>query len=350
MSIARALEDAGIRSMEIGFPAIGTREVSEMNAIAKIASKSMVMALCRTTIEDVDAARAAFERIPRIRCGVNLFLATSQLHREKRFQQSSNDLLARTEDVVRYSRNYFNLVSFSAEDASRTETTFLYEIYHAAIRAGATTIGFPDTVGILNPEQARDAILGLRREFSNTSVRIAAHFHNDLGLATANTLAAIDAGADIVQCTVNGMGERAGNAALEEVVMAMKVAGHSNKANIGVDTTKLFALSRLVAQMTSVAVSPQKPIVGDRVFSTTAGLHQEALLKDIDCYQPFSPSLVGGPGVKLLLGRLSGRAAAIAYLNQKGLDATDQAVEGLLQQFKESTSSDGYGEIPLDVD
>lgn len=334
IQIAQALEEAGVRSIEVGFPAIGPHEVEEIRAVAQASRSSMLTVLSRAMAEDIDATCAAFTGVPRYRCGVNLFLATSSIHRERRLRKSKEAILAQVDSAVRYARSHFRFVSFGAEDAGRTEFEFLCEVYAAAIDAGVSTIGFPDTVGILQPQQVRSTIGALRARFPRRQVRIAVHFHNDLGLATANTLAAIEAGADVAQCTVNGIGERAGNAALEEVVLALTLAAEGGRPT-GIDTRRLSALSLLVAQHTGVPVSPHKPVVGERVFTTAAGMHQEGMLRDTESFQPFPPSLVGGAGVTLSLGRLSGRAAVSEYLKQTGREPTPDAVEEMLRRLRD---------------
>lgn len=345
IQIARALEEAGVRSIEVGFPAIGPHEVEEIRAVAAQTQSAMLTVLSRAKSEDIDAACAAFAGVPRYRCGVNLFLATSSIHRERRLRKSKEEILAKVDSAVRYARGHFRFVSFGAEDAGRTDFEFLCDVYAAAIDAGVSTIGFPDTVGILQPQQVHRTIGALRARLAQHPVRIAVHFHNDLGLATANTLAAIEAGADVAQCTVNGIGERAGNAALEEVVLALALAEEGRPT--GIDTRRLAALSRMVAQHTGVPVSPHKPVVGERVFTTAAGMHQEGLLRDVKSFQPFAPSLVGGAGVTLSLGRLSGHAAVSEYLRQAGREPTVDAVEEMLRRLRDPERDHERVEVTL---
>ncbi|HYL34623.1 MAG TPA: 2-isopropylmalate synthase [Bryobacteraceae bacterium] len=332
--IAEKLESIGVRSLEIGFPASGAREIQEMRAIAKTVRRSMLLALCRTVERDIDAARSVFDSVARIRCGVNLFLATSPIHRDRKLRMTRKELLRSITRAVAYARKYFTAVSFSAEDASRTEPEFLLEVYKSAIGAGVTTIGYPDTLGILTPEAAYDAIARIRNSLDAQGTRVAVHFHNDLGLATANSLAAIKAGADVVQCTVNGMGERAGNAPLEEVAVALMLHPRTYGRVPKIDTTKLTAVSQLVARETGIGIPVNKPIVGRNVFSSAAGLHQDGLLKDPRTYLPFSPQLVGIDTVELVLGRQSGRAAAAAYLAARGESATRESVDSLVSELK----------------
>ena len=212
--------------------------------------------------------------------------------------------------------------------------------YRYAIAAGATTSGYPDTVGILTPDGSYGIpIVDIRRNVELKGARLAVHFHNDLGLATANTLAAIRAGTDVVQCTVNGMGERAGNASLEEVVIALSLNERTYGCRPKIDTVRLTALSRLVAEETGIDVPSNKPITGRSVFSSGAGLHQDGLLKDPHTYLPFSPTLVGVDSVELVLGRHSGRAAAAAYLKSFGRSTNRESVECFLAELKTDGST-----------
>ncbi|MFW6125101.1 MAG: homocitrate synthase/isopropylmalate synthase family protein, partial [Pirellulales bacterium] len=224
---------------------------------------------------------------------------------------------------------------FSPEDASRTELPFLAEVYREAIDAGATTIGYPDTVGVLTPEQVRYVVRYLQDHVPKFETCLfAVHFHNDLGLATANTLAAVAEGANIVQCTVGGIGERAGNASLEEVAMALALHQHQYRRPVRIDTTKLTALSRLVAERTGVRLAPHKAVVGENIFATEAGIHQDGLLRHEDTYLPFKPQQVGAEGVRLVLGRHSGRRALAARLAQMGYRLSDEQVDRVYQRIK----------------
>ena len=209
-----------------------------------------------------------------------------------------------------YAADKFRIVAFSPEDASRTEVDYLCQCYKEAIDAGATTVGFPDTVGLLTPRKAADFIKAIQDGVPNLDrALLAVHFHNDLGLAVANTLACIEEGANVVQCTVNGIGERAGNASLEEVAMALAMHGDQYHRKFRIDTTKLAPLCQLVAQLTGVMISRMKPIGGANIFATEAGIHQDGLLKNPDTYLPFRPEVVGGGELQLVLGRHCGRKA-----------------------------------------
>ena len=234
-----------------------------------------------------------------------------------------------------YAADRFRIVSFAAEDASRTEIDFLCRCYTEAIAAGATTIGFPDTVGVLTPQKARDIVRRMQDGIPNIDrALLAVHFHNDLGLAVANTLACVEEGANVVQCTVNGIGERAGNASLEEVAVAIALHPDQYQRTSKLDLTKLHSLCRLVADLTGIPLSPMKPVAGANIFATEAGIHQDGLLKNPDTYLPYRPERVGASGVKLVLGRHSGRRAVSHRLSELGIELAGDLLPNLLDEIK----------------
>ncbi|HML54102.1 MAG TPA: pyruvate carboxyltransferase [Solidesulfovibrio magneticus] len=320
VAIARALEAAGVDVIEAGFPAGGAGEIEAVRQVAAATTRPLVMALCRAVNADVDAAWEALGDAPAERRGVGIFLATSPLHRRHKLGKTKAQCLAMIASAVAYARQRFARVTFGCEDGSRTEPAFLREAYSAAMDAGATGIGFPDTVGVLTPETARRRIAMLVRLAHPRGVKVRGHFHNDLGLATANTLAAIAAGADIVHLTVGGIGERAGNAALEETVMALTLHPGQYRRTIGVDTTRLTAVCRLVAERAGFPLPPNKAVTGANVFATAAGVHQDGLLKHPDTYLPFRPELVGAEGIRLPLSPLSGKAALALRYTELGIE------------------------------
>lgn len=336
LRIALALEEAGVHSLDAGFAASSPAEVEAIRQMVGRVKAPVLTSLCRTVKSDVDAAYEALSGNPVHKRGVSLFVGTSPLHRKYKLQKSEAEILSIVTDTIRYASEKFQIVAFSPEDASRTELPFLTEVYREAIDAGATTIGFPDTVGILTPEKARTFIRHIQDSVPNINkVLLAVHYHNDLGLAVANTLASIEEGANVVQCTVNGIGERAGNACLEEVAMALALHQDQYGRSAKIDTTKLVALSHLVTELTGVRMAPNKPVSGRTIFATEAGIHQDGLLKNIDTYLPFRPEMVGASGVELVLGRHSGRRAVAHHLEQLGLCATDAVVERVLDGIKE---------------
>lgn len=333
--IAIALEAAGVHSLDAGFPASSAADVIAIQKMTAVIRKPVLTALCRTVNSDVDAAKEALAGNPVHKKGVSLFCGTSPLHRKHKLQKDKNEVLKIITDAITYATNSFRIIAFSPEDASRTELDFLCQCYTEAIDAGATTIGFPDTVGILTPEKTADFIKAIQDNVPNLDrALLAVHFHNDLGLAVANTLSAIQQGANVVQCTVNGIGERAGNASLEEVVMALLVNQDQYQRKFRIDTTKLFPLCQLVEELTGISLPRMKPIGGKNVFATEAGIHQDGLLKNRDTYLPFYPETVGADGIQFVLGRHSGRKAVAHRLGSLNIAADSQQVEAVMATIK----------------
>lgn len=334
--IALALQEAGVHSLDAGFPASSESDTEAIRMMIGIVTRPVLTALCRTIRTDIDAADRALEGNPQHKRGVSLFCGTSPLHRVHKLNRSRTEILHIIADTVSYAAQRFRIVAFSPEDASRTEVDYLCQCYREAIAAGATTIGFPDTVGLLTPEKARDFIRAIQDGVPNLDrALLAVHFHNDLGLAVANTLACIQEGVNVVQCTVNGIGERAGNATLEEVVMALTLHEDQYQRRCSIDTTKLAPLSHLVAELTGVAISRMKPVGGANIFATEAGIHQDGLLKNPDTYLPYRPEMVGGGDIQLVLGRHSGRRAVAHRLTELNLIATDDDVTAIVTRIKQ---------------
>ena len=335
LRIALALEEAGVHSLDAGFPASSPADVAAIRKMIGVVRKPVLTALCRTVRGDVDAADEALDGQTEHKRGVSLFCGTSPLHREHKLNKSQAEILKLVTDTISYAAERFMIVAFSPEDASRTELPFLCEVYREAIDAGAGTVGFPDTVGLLTPRKARDHVRYIQDHVPNIAkALLAVHFHNDLGLAVANTLACIEEGANVVQCTVNGIGERAGNAALEEVAMALALHPDQYGRTARIDTTKLAPLCRLVADLTGVPLPPNKPIGGTNIFATEAGIHQDGLLKNPDTYLPFRPETVGVEGIRLVIGRHSGRRAVAHRLAELGVELSEEQVLGVVESIK----------------
>ncbi|HUG94266.1 MAG TPA: 2-isopropylmalate synthase [Planctomycetaceae bacterium] len=335
LRIALALEAAGVHSLDAGFPASSRADVEAIQRMTGVVRKPVLTALCRTVPGDIDAAEEALSGNPAHKRGVSLFCGTSPLHREHKLNKSKAEIVRLVADTVSYAAERFLIVAFSPEDASRTERDFLCEVYREAIDAGATTVGFPDTVGLLTPDKARDFIRHIQDHVPNIGrALLAVHFHNDLGLAVANTLACIKEGANVVQCTVNGIGERAGNAALEEVAMALVLHADEFGRTAKIDTTKLAPLCRLVAELTGIPLSANKPVGGANIFATEAGIHQDGLLKNPDTYLPYRPERVGAEGIRLVIGRHSGRRAVAHRLEELGLSLPEEQVLEVLEAIK----------------
>ncbi|MEM7812177.1 MAG: pyruvate carboxyltransferase [Planctomycetota bacterium] len=341
LEIAHALAAAGIHSLDAGFPAASR---ADADAVAKIAAEvrgPVVTALCRTLPADIDAAHDCLKSLPKHRRGVSLFLGTSPTHRADKLRRPKDDLLKIIAGAVRYASRKFAIVSFACEDATRTELDFLCACYTAAIDAGATTIGVPDTVGLLTPESTTTLFEAVQAGVPNRKrALLAAHMHNDLGLATANSLAAITAGANVVQGTVGGVGERAGNAAIEEIALALELHSKQYRRSHTVKLPKLKSLGELVSARMGLAPAPMKPVFGRNVFATAAGIHQDGILKNPETYLPYPPPVVGGPErVELVLGRHSGKGAVTDRLRSLDLPVDDDTVDTVLGHIKASPKS-----------
>ncbi len=334
VAIAKGLAELGIDSLDAGFPIAAESEILAMRQIVREVKGPVITALCRTKKSDIDAAYEALEEASVFKRGVSLFIATSPVHREDKLRKSKNEIIDIICEHIQYARQKFEIVSFAPEDASRTELSYLVEVYRNAIDAGATTVGYPDTLGIMTPEKVKYTSDYLRDNVHNNEKALhAVHFHNDYGLATANALAAISCGVDIVQGTINGLGERAGNTALEEVIMAIVMNGDQYKKKVFVDTTKLVSLSRMVAEHTGIPVTKNKPVVGDTIFQTSAGIHQDGLLKNPETYLPFMPDKVGADKIEMVLGKHSGQAAFKSRLAELGIDLTKEELDQLSRRI-----------------
>ncbi len=335
LEIAAALADAGVHSIDLGFPASGPAEVKVIQRIAATVKGPILSALARTKRSDIDCAAEALAEGAVYKKAVTLFIGTSPMHRKHKHEMTKAQVIATAVDSVAYATESFEVISFGAEDASRTEPEFLHEIYEKVIEAGATSIGFTDTVGILTPRKASDAVTRIAQSVpSIDSALLGVHFHNDLGLATANSLAAVAAGANIVQGTVNGIGERAGNVAIEEVVLALTLHRDEFGRSVHVRPQALSSLSEMVARHTGIAPAADKPAVGANIFRTEAGIHQDGLLKHPETYLPYQPELVGAGPIELVLGPSSGKSAVRHHLENNGIKATDDLVGRLVARLK----------------
>jgi len=334
--IAQALASAGVHSIDCGFPAAGPSELAAVKRIAQAVKGPILSAHARTKKEDIDAAAEALASVSPLRKAVTLFIGVSPVHRQYKHEMSKAQVIDAVVKSIEHAQKSFEMISFGPEDASRTEPEFLHEVYQNAIRAGVVTIGFTDTVGILTPGKTADAIKRIRDEVRGSEdAMLAVHFHNDLGLATANSLAAVAEGANIVQGTINGIGERAGNTPIEEVVLALTLHKDEFKRSVSVNPAALFELCDLVARLTGFRPAPNKAVVGRNLFRTETGVHQDGLLKNPMTYLPFPPELIGAGPVELVLGRNSGRNAVRHHLAASGIEPTEEHVELVLQYLKD---------------
>jgi 2-isopropylmalate synthase len=342
--IALVLERLGVDVVEAGYAASSPGDAAGVAAVAEAMTTATVASLCRATKDDVDAAAQALARAPRSR--VHIFLATSALHMERKLGLSPQQVLERIEWSIRYAAQHVDEVEFSAEDASRTDRDFLVEAVEVAIESGARVINVPDTVGYAVPAEYGEMVAELLERVPELSeVELSVHCHNDLGMAVANTLAGVAAGATQVECTVNGIGERAGNAALEEVVMALRIRGDLVGAYTDADPSAIREASRVVAAHTGYPIARTKPIVGANAFAHEAGIHQDGLLKDVRTYQIIDPAELGLE-MTLPLGKHSGRHAFVQACADAGLTLDADASEAAFRRFKRL--ADTGGAVTLD--
>lgn len=320
--LACQLEQLGVDVIEAGFPIASTGDLEAVAAVAKAVRGCRVAALARACQLDVDAALAAIE--PAAQPRMHVFLATSDLHLKHKLRLSRAEALERIDRTVRYARERCPEVEFSAEDASRSDFDYLCEVMQTAAAAGAAILNIPDTVGYSTPEEYAAIFRRVREKLGNPrDIIFSAHCHNDLGLAVANSLAAVHAGARQVECTVNGIGERAGNASLEEIAVALAVRGSYFGARTNVHLEKIYGTSRLLTAITGVAVPPNKAVVGANAFAHEAGIHQDGILKNPLTYEIIPPEAVGVPARQLVLGKHSGRNALRARLAELGYETNE---------------------------
>jgi 2-isopropylmalate synthase len=342
--IALMLERLGVDVIEAGFAASSPGDFDGVAAVAGAVSLVTVASLARTTAEDIDAAAAALARARRSR--VHLFLATSALHMERKLGLTPDEVLERVRWSVAYAAERVDEVEFSAEDATRSDRAFLAQVCRAAVAAGATTVNLPDTVGYTTPGEYAGLFADMVEQCPELAgVELSAHCHNDLGLAVANSLAGLSAGASQVECTVNGIGERAGNASLEEVAMALRVRADAFDAETGIDPSMIREASALVSYLTGYPVGAGKPIVGANAFAHEAGIHQDGMLKDAGTYQIMDPRDLGTV-MTLPLGKHSGRHAFARACVAAGHKLDRGQVDVAFKRFKKL--ADLGGPVSLD--
>jgi len=333
MEIAEALADLGVDVIEAGFPIASPGDFEAVREIAKAVRGPIVCGLARCREADIDRAWEAVQHAERPR--IHVFLATSAIHREHKLKMTKEDIVREAVASVKRAKGYCPDVEFSPEDAARTEIDFLCEVVQAAIEAGATTVNIPDTVGYATPAHFGNVIRTLRERVRNIDrAVISVHCHNDLGLAVANSLAAVENGAGQVECTVNGIGERAGNCSLEEIVMMLRVRNDFYHADTGVVSQRIVPTSRLVAGITGIHVQRNKAIVGQNAFAHEAGIHQDGILKEPLTYEIMRPEDVGLTKSDLVLGKHSGRAALADRAKAMGYRLTHEQLKVVFDQFK----------------
>ena len=333
LEVAQLLAEMGVDVIEAGFPIASPGDFEAVKQIAQTIRGTTICGLARCNDKDIDAAWDAIKHAPSAR--IHVFLATSAIHREFKLRMSPDEIVARAVAGVKRAVGYCDDVEFSPEDACRTEHEFLCQVVEAAIDAGATTVNIPDTVGYATPHEVFERIKMLRDRVPNIDKAvISTHCHDDLGMAVANSLAAVSAGAGQIECTINGIGERAGNAALEEVVMALKTRSDFYHCTTNIDSRRLVPASRLVSKTTGIQVQRNKAIVGRNAFAHESGIHQDGMLKERSTYEIMQPEEVGFSKTDLVLGKHSGRAALADRAKTLGFTITGEQLQQVFEQFK----------------
>lgn len=333
VEIAKQLERLGVTIIEAGFPAASPGDFEAVNLIAKTVKNSIVTGLARAVKSDIDAVYEAVRVAQQPH--IHTFIATSPIHMEYKLKKTQDEVVEQAVAAVKYAKAKVNLVEFSCEDGFRSDKEFLIRIIGEAIRAGATTINVPDTVGFASPAEYGALFKYLRENIvGSENVKFSAHCHDDLGMAVANSIAAIENGADQIECTINGIGERAGNAALEEIGVALHIRKDIYGVETGLNLKEIKRTSQLVSRLTGVVIQPNKAVVGKNAFAHESGIHQDGVLKNPETYEIISPALIGEGDVPLVLGKHSGRAAFRDRAVKMGYELSDEKLNKAFQEFK----------------
>jgi len=332
--IAKSLEKMGVDVIEAGFPIASDGDFAAVNQIAKEVKNSTICGLARAKKSDIETAAKAVA--PAARPRIHTFLATSDIHMKYKLKMDRKEVLQRIKDSVTLAKNLCDDVDFSPEDATRSDHDFLFQAIDVAVKSGATTINIPDTVGYTTPNEYFELMQAISNNVANIDkVILSSHCHNDLGLGVANSLAAMQGGARQIECTINGIGERAGNAALEEIVMAIKTRGDVYNVETQIDTKMISRVSKLVSTITGFAVQYNKAIVGANAFAHESGIHQDGMLKNRQTYEIMTPESVGIEKTSLVLGKLSGRAAFKDRLKEIGYNLDEEMLNDAFKKFKD---------------
>ena len=336
IEIAKGLVRLGIDVIEAGFPAASPGDFDAVQTIAREVKGTTICGLARANEKDVQKVADALKDAERSR--LHVFIATSEIHMKYKLKMTRQEVLDRVKSILEFAKGKFDEIEFSGEDAARTDLDFLCEVFGVAIAGGATIINVPDTVGYMNPNEFADKIRYIKEHTPGIeNAIISVHCHDDLGLANANTLAAIKAGARQVEGTINGLGERAGNVAIEEVVMALKTRhDYFGDLQVNIDTKQFTKVSKLVSRLTGVVVPPNKPIVGSNAFAHESGIHQHGMMSNPETYEIMTPESVGAEKTDLVLGKHSGRHAFADHLAKLGFQSfTEEKINDLFAKFKE---------------
>lgn len=334
IEVAKCLERLKVDVIEAGFAISSPGDFESVKTIAETVRDCSVASLARATQKDIDCAWEAVKNAadPRI----HVFLATSPLHMEYKLKMTPEQVLTRTAEMVKYAKQYTSNIEFSCEDATRSDTDFLIQVVNAAVKNGATVINLPDTVGYTTPDEMRKLIEDVMAGVENSDkVEFSVHCHNDLGMAVANSLECVRAGATQVECTVNGIGERAGNASLEEIVMALRTRKDFYDAETGVNTKQIYRSSKLLSNITGVPIPPSKAIVGANAFAHESGIHQHGVIANARTYEIMNSTDVGIPQNTMVLGKHSGKHALREKLESMGYELSDEELESVFTRFKD---------------
>src|SRR5450631_2318475 len=332
LRLAHQLDRLGVDVIEAGFPIASDGDFESVKAIASVVRRPIIAGLARACRPDIERAWEALKGAERPR--IHVFLATSDIHLQYKLWITHDQCVEQAREAIRFAKSLCDDVEFSPEDATRTDPDFLCRVLEAVVEAGATTLNIPDTVGYTVPSEFGDLITTIRQRVKGIeNVTISAHCHNDLGMAVANALAAVAAGARQVECTINGIGERAGNASLEEIVMAMRVRPDQFAYETGVVGEQIFAASQMLSEVTGVPVQPNKAITGRNAFAHEAGIHQDGMLKNPLTYEIMTPHSVGVPDSRLVLGKHSGRHALGLRCEQLGFQFDRRELDEIYRKF-----------------
>ncbi len=332
LRLAHQLDRLGVDVIEAGFPIASDGDFESVKAIASVVRRPIIAGLARACRPDIERAWEALRYAERPR--IHVFLATSDIHLKYKLRITREECVAQAGEAIRFAKSLCEDVEFSPEDATRTEPEFLCRVLQAVVEEGATTLNIPDTVGYTVPAEFGELITTIRQRVKGIEkVTISAHCHNDLGMAVANALAAVASGARQVECTINGIGERAGNASLEEIVMAMRVRPDQYPFETGIVGEQIFAASQMLSEITGVPVQPNKAIIGRNAFAHEAGIHQDGVLKNPLTYEIMTPQSVGVPDSKLVLGKHSGRHALSIRCEQLGYQFDRRGLDDIYRRF-----------------
>jgi 2-isopropylmalate synthase len=333
LEIARQLEKVGVDIIEAGFAIASPGDFEAVKTVSESIKNSKVASLCRAVEKDIDRAYEAVKSAvsPRI----HTFIATSDIHLKYKLRMTESEVLERAISMVKYAKKYCSDVEFSAEDASRTRDEFLFKVIDEVIKAGATVVNIPDTVGYTTPEEYGNLIRKIREKVPGTDkIDLSVHCHNDLGLAVSNSLAAMVNGATQIECTINGLGERAGNAAMEEIIMGLETRRNYYNFSHNIDTTQIYRTSEIVSRYTGIRVQPNKAVVGENAFAHESGIHQHGVLSEKTTYEIMTPESIGLSKNKMVLGKLSGKHAFEDRLQELGYSLTKEELNEAFLEFK----------------